>query len=154
MAAMNLRRRRVGRRDDGAELIELAIVLPLLLLVFAAIIDFGFLFQRWEVVTNAAREGARIAVLPGYTTPDVQARINSYLAASGLSSPPTPPTVAYSNQVLPSGSSISVVTVTVDYPANLNYLGPIAALIGGTQPGSIMLHAVSVMRTETAMSGS
>ena len=30
------------------------------------IIDFGFLFQRYEVVTNAAREGARVAILPGY----------------------------------------------------------------------------------------
>ncbi len=62
-----LRLRRRGRREDGAELIELAIVLPILLLVVAAIIDFGFLFQRYEAVTNAAREGARIAVLPGYT---------------------------------------------------------------------------------------
>ena len=33
------------------------------------IIDFGFLFQHYEVVTNAAREGARVAILPGYRTP-------------------------------------------------------------------------------------
>jgi Flp pilus assembly protein TadG len=155
MAALKQRLRRVGRRDDGAELIELAIVLPILLLVVAAIIDFGFLFQRYEAVTNAAREGARIAVLPGYSATDVQARVNSYLAASGMSSAPTPPTVVYSTQSLPSGSTISVVTVTVDYPANLSYLGPIAALVGGTQQSSIMLHAVSVMRTEAAaVSGS
>jgi Flp pilus assembly protein TadG len=151
MAALKLRRRRVGRRDDGSELIELAIVLPILLLVVAAIIDFGFLFQRYEAVTNAAREGARVAVLPNYTAADVQARVNSYLAASGMSSAPTLPSVVYSTDTLPSGSTISVVTVTVDYPAQLNYLGPIAALVGGTQATSIMLRAVSVMRTETAM---
>ena len=42
---------------------------PLLLFVILGIVDFGFLFQRMEVVTNAAREGARIAVLPGYCRP-------------------------------------------------------------------------------------
>ena len=41
---------------------------PTLLLVMLGIIDFGFLFQRYEVVTNAAREGARVAILPGYQT--------------------------------------------------------------------------------------
>ncbi len=46
----------------------------LLLLIVAGIADFGFLFQRYEVVTNAAREGARLAVLPddGYTDADVK----------------------------------------------------------------------------------
>jgi Flp pilus assembly protein TadG len=155
MAAMKLRLRRVGRRDDGAELIELAIVLPILLLVVAAIIDFGFLFQRYEAVTNAAREGARIAVLPGYSATDVQARVNSYLDASGMPSGSAVVAVTPGSQSLPNGTSISVITVEVTYPANLSYLGPIAALVGGTQQSSIMLRAVSVMRTEIqAASGS
>ena len=51
----------------GAELIEFAFIFPLLLLVCLGIVDFGLLFQRYEVLTNAAREGARVAVLPGYT---------------------------------------------------------------------------------------
>ena len=55
--------------DKGAELIEFALVFPLLLLVMFGIMDFGLLFQRYETVTNAAREGARIAVLPDYARP-------------------------------------------------------------------------------------
>ncbi len=51
--------------ERGAELVEFAFVFPTLLLVMLGIIDFGFLFQRYEVVTNAAREGARVAILPG-----------------------------------------------------------------------------------------
>ena len=43
------------RSDEGAQLIEFAIVLPLLLLVVLAIAEFGFIFQRYEVITNAAR---------------------------------------------------------------------------------------------------
>ncbi len=49
-------------------------VLPLLLLVMFGIVDFGFLFQRYVVLTNAAMEGARVAVLPGYTDTDAEAR--------------------------------------------------------------------------------
>ena len=57
----NWRRRLASER---AELIEFALVFPLLLMVVLGIVDFGFLFQRMEVVTNAAREGARIACVP------------------------------------------------------------------------------------------
>ena len=46
------------RSQAGAELVEFALVLPILLLVFGGIVDFGLLLQRQQVVTNAAREGA------------------------------------------------------------------------------------------------
>ena len=67
------------RSESGAELVEFALVLPLLLLVFGGIVDFGLLLQRQQVVTNAAREGARLAVLPGYTSADVQARVTQFV---------------------------------------------------------------------------
>ena len=57
MARIGLRRRLRG--ESGAELIETALTLPLLLLVVVGIIEFGFVFQKYEVITNAAREGAR-----------------------------------------------------------------------------------------------
>ena len=78
---MNLYRRLAC--DKGAELIEFALVFPLLLLVMVGIMDFGLLFQRYETVTNAAREGARIAVLPGYAQADVEARVISILRHQG-----------------------------------------------------------------------
>ena len=84
MASLNLRRRHAAAPERGAELIEFALVLPLLLLLVLGIVDFGFLFQRLEVVTNAAREGARIAVLPGYGTDDVKDRVNDYLEEGGV----------------------------------------------------------------------
>src|SRR5215831_8178385 len=87
MAALKERvyaRVRHARSQRGAELIEFALVLPLLLLLVLGIVDFGFLFQRMEVITNAAREGARIAVLPSYTNADVQARVCNYLTSGGV----------------------------------------------------------------------
>jgi Flp pilus assembly protein TadG len=77
-------RRKLWTCERGAELVEFAFVFPTLLLVMLGIIDFGFLFQRYEVVTNAAREGARVAILPGYADADVQARVTQYLTAGGL----------------------------------------------------------------------
>src|SRR5580765_5367791 len=113
MAAMNLYRRLAC--DKGAELIEFALVFPLLLLVMVGIMDFGLLFQRYETVTNAAREGARIAVLPGYAQADVQARVNQYLAAAGLT-PVTIPPITTTTQALVGGTCVTLKGVTVPYP--------------------------------------
>ena len=49
--------------------------LPLLLLVCVGIIEFGRLYQTWQVMTNAAREGARIAVLPSLPSGGVDTRV-------------------------------------------------------------------------------
>jgi Flp pilus assembly protein TadG len=146
------RKTRSGER--GSELIELAIVLPIVLLCFAAIIDFGFLFQRYEAITNAAREGARLGTLPNYTQTDVTSRIQNYMAASGLTGAPTPYVNQAATRTLPSGQTISVTEVVVWYPAGMTYLGPIAGLVGGSGHGSMMLRATSIMRNEVAASGS
>ena len=62
---------RRARREDGAALIETAFVLPIMLLVCVGILEFGRAYQTWQVVTNAAREGARVAILPEYADASV-----------------------------------------------------------------------------------
>ena len=138
----------------GSELIELALTLPILLFILAGIVDFGLLFQRYEVVTNAAREGARVAVLPNYTAADAQARVQSYLTASGLTAPATPPTVVYSTEALTGGRTIRLVTVSVTYPNEFLYIGSFAALVGGSGYGTVHLRAASSMRLEASAGGS
>ena len=143
--------------DRGAELVELAIVLPILLLVFAAILDFGFLFQRYEVLTNAAREGARLAALPGYTEDQVRARVQSYLTASGLDETPqisvTPGTETIGEPV--TGTvTISLMTVEVLYDSPYAFIGPFAGMFGGSTWTTATLKASSTMRVEGAASGS
>jgi Flp pilus assembly protein TadG len=155
MAPMTTTRRRLrGSGERGSELVELAIALPILLLVIAGIMDFGFLFERYEVVTNSAREGARMAVLTGYScdntlTSDVGSRVQTYLTTSGLTDTPTV-NCGTTTQTLPSGLTVQVATVTVSYPSSFLFIGPIAALIGGHSPGTVNLQAVSVMRVEAA----
>lgn len=52
-----------ARREQGASLVEFALVVPLLALMLFGIVDFGFVLNRDTLVNNAAREGAREASL-------------------------------------------------------------------------------------------
>ncbi len=140
--------------ETGAEIIELALVLPILLLVIGGIMDFGFLFLRYEVVTNAAREGARLGVLPGYQVPDVQGRVANYLVAGGLTAVAPAADVVYATEELtPGGLTVGVVTVSVQYPNEFLFLGPLASLVGGGAYADITLNASSTMRREVAAGG-
>ena len=149
MAAMNLYRRLAC--DKGAELVEFALVFPLLLLVLFGIMDFGLLFQRYETVTNAAREGARIAVLNGYTEFDVEARVNQYLAASGLTTLPASAISYTPPQALNvGGACVTITGVTVGYPHQYIVIGHIIGLFGGGSFTTTTLTATARMRYEGA----
>jgi Flp pilus assembly protein TadG len=150
MASMTARARwtRVWRCERGAELVEFALIFPTLLLVMLGIMDFGFLFQRYEVVTNAAREGARIAILPGYQNADVQARVNAYLTAAGVTGPATV-TVAAPSTINVGGQCVTVRPVTVTYTYTFLF-GSILTFFGEPALGSKTLNATAAMRTEIA----
>jgi Flp pilus assembly protein TadG len=51
------------RRDAGQSLVEMALVLPILLLILLAIFDFGRAIYAYNIVSNSAREGARVAIV-------------------------------------------------------------------------------------------
>jgi Flp pilus assembly protein TadG len=142
------------KSERGAELIEFALVFPLLLLVILGIVDFGFLFQRMEVVTNAAREGARIAVLPGYATADVQSRVQQYIAAGGL---PTgggkliPAVVTDATVTVSAGPpavTVPAKRVSVTYFHDYMFLGPMMSWFGGAAFSSVPVRGLAVMRDE------
>jgi hypothetical protein len=54
---------RHGRRSRGQSLVEFALVLPLFLLLVMAIMDLGLAVFSYNSITNAAREGARLAIV-------------------------------------------------------------------------------------------
>ncbi len=144
--------RRALMDERGSQLIEFALVFPMLLLVMLGIIDFGFLFQRYEVLTNAAREGARVAVLPGYNATDVQNRVSQYLTAGGLTGTVTVPTPVTANVNI-GGSCMTLTTVTVSYPHTYLFLGPIVGLLGGSGFTNKTLQATASMRNEVTSGG-
>lgn len=136
--------------DDAAQLVEFALVLPMLLLLILGIAEFGFIFQRYEVVTNAAREGARMAVLPGYTNADVIARVRTYVTQGRVTTTATNPNIAITNVTIPVGAGLPAVNakrVVVTYTHTYTFLPRIAGWFGATYT-TIPLTAVAEMRKE------
>jgi hypothetical protein len=143
---------RRGRSERGAELIELALVLPILLLMFAAIVDFALMFQRYLVVSNAAREGARIAVLPGYTQTDVENRVLQYVHNGTGDTALSPLTTLTLVMIDPPGATppfpAAQVRVTMSHTWLL--MGAVSGLMGsGGSWSSFTLAARSTMRIES-----
>ena len=116
-------RRPSGER--GASAVEFAILLPLMLLIIGGIVDFGrFFFAKIEL-TNAAREGARAAVVTtGTPTPGPTER--ALAALPGV----TTPSVAISPICATAGSTATV-TVSVSSPFEWMVLEPAMKLVGG-----------------------
>jgi len=53
------RLRRFARKERGTQLVELAIVLPIFVLLFAATAEFGRFFYTYTTLSKATRVGAR-----------------------------------------------------------------------------------------------
>jgi Flp pilus assembly protein TadG len=121
-----------GRRstDWGAAAIEMAIVLPLLLLILFAIIDFGRLLNKQISLTEAARDGARVASFGGDPTNRVKTIAGNDVSVATVScpSPPTP-------------DSDAQVTVT----NNFQFVTPLIAFLGGGGSGTMTLTGRGVM---------
>ncbi|NOY56661.1 MAG: pilus assembly protein [Actinobacteria bacterium] len=63
-----------NRRQDGATLVEFALVMPLIMLLFIGIMEFGMSFYDFLTVEQAAREGVRTGAFVG-TAPDADCQI-------------------------------------------------------------------------------
>jgi Flp pilus assembly protein TadG len=128
-----LRNKHEGRLDGGAAAVEMALVLPLLLLVLFGIIDFGRGFNAQMQVTQAAREAVRVKALG---QDDTAARARVTAATGGLGTPvPTTAfgTVAGTVATCVAGDTTSNVSATVSYSFKfVTPLGPVAGLIGAT----------------------
>lgn len=51
------------RADRGQSLVEFALLVPILILLIFGLFDFGRAIYAYNAVSNAAREGARIAIV-------------------------------------------------------------------------------------------
>ncbi len=136
----------------GQALLETALTLPLLLFVSVAIFEFGRAYQTWQVLTNAAREGARIAVLPNPAPGSVQARVVSYMQSGQLPNAATATVTVDRNATVSIGpTTASASLVTVNYPFQFIVLQPVAQLVVRTSTlgGPLTMTASALMRNET-----
>jgi Flp pilus assembly protein TadG len=140
------------KSERGAAILEMAMTLPLLLLMSVGIFEFGRAYQTWQVLTNAAREGARLAILPGQTPANVQARVQAYMTSGQLSN------AGGASVSVNQGASVSIggtatasaSIVTVNYPFSFMVLQPVARLVvsGSTLGTPFTLTASAEMRNE------
>ncbi len=135
---------RARRMQAGTSVVEMAIVLPLLLVLVFAIGDFGLAYTRWNSLTNAVREGARAGVVfrapcnAATVTSDVENTVSNFATSSGLDAGAITTTII--NSCAGTGTQMTV-TSTIPY----NYIA-ISAL-AGLAP-TLDLSARSVMRNE------
>jgi Flp pilus assembly protein TadG len=114
---------RLTRGQKGTSAVELAIILPLLLVLVFGIVEWSlYLFNR-HIITNASREGARYGALfnyPNRFSPDeIREKVRDYASAHlvtfgtadlEINEDPDPPLVSCTN----SGDSLEVI-VRYDY---------------------------------------
>ena len=133
------------RSERGTALIETAFTLPIILLICVGIFEFGRAYQVQQVLTNAAREGARVAVLPDYTDAQVIAVVRQYMTDGGLT--PIDPVLLRTVAVPPATGS----RITINYPFSFIVLNPVARLVTSTSAvgqGVLMMQATALMRNE------
>ena len=110
------------KRDErGVAVIEIAIVLPVLILFIWGIFQFGILFQANAGMQHALGEGARLATLcetpaDGCSNPapaDIQARINEKVFGTAPGTFTVP---------MPAAPANGFMTLTVNYSQPMNFL--------------------------------
>ena len=135
--------------EKGAALIEAAITVPIILLISVGIFEFGRAYQTWQVLTNASREGARLAVIEGSTDAEVRKRVTDYLTAGGLKTLSDDKIEVTRNVTLTATSSGS--RIAISYPFEFMVLNPVVRLVAPTDTKTgapITMAAATVMRNE------
>jgi len=150
-----------NRGASGNAIVELALVLPFLLLVIAGIVDLGLLYWEKHIITNATREGARAAARAATagqpeqkTVSAVKDVVQIYLDRFHLKGADDTPITLTKNgnffYTWDTAVSPPVLTVELkDIPVKMLLLPNIQSLLGGVvDSGPVMLKARTIMAAE------
>jgi Flp pilus assembly protein TadG len=128
-------RRRRSPKDRGAAAVEMAIVLPLLLLLLFGIIDLGRLLYTQVELSSGAREGARIAAINHPSAAGLPADVTTRVRAS-VSLDPSSPVTASINSLCPA-APVATDLATVTASTTFHWITPIGAIGGMFGGGSV-----------------
>ena len=137
------------RNQKGAALLETAITIPLILAVCVAIFEFGRAYQTWQVLTNAAREGARVSILAETSDAQVTTAVRNYMQSGQL--PKYGSASVSIERAVPFGSNTAS-RITVTYPFDFTVLNPVMRLLRSDSTagkGTTMMTSVALMRNES-----
>jgi Flp pilus assembly protein TadG len=144
----NLSVPRPGRGARGQALTEFALVVPMLLLMIVGIMEFGRAWAMSQVVTDAARQGARMAALLNDSSAgqdSVRRVVIRALQAGNINA--TNQMVAIDNGW--KAGTNTPVGVTVSVPYDFGVFRPVMQLAAQSfNDGTITLRSRAVMRNE------
>ena len=112
-----------GRKRDaqGMALVELALVIMILVLLTFGVVEYSWLFFRMNQISNTAWTAARTGALPDATNADVQAAVDTMMAAWGI---PGGYTITITPADVAGLEPGTIVQVKIDVPtANIKLLG-------------------------------
>jgi Flp pilus assembly protein TadG len=135
----------VIQRRRGAAVVEFAFVAPVFMLFLVGILEFGRVMTVKNVLTNATREGARMATLPGSTTDSVTEATTEYASTAAISGVIVDITPSNWN------TSTSGTPVTVTASVNFSDISLLPApwfMDGRTVSGSTTMRRESLVITE------
>lgn len=139
------------RNQRGAALLETAITIPLILAVCVAVFEFGRAYQTWQVLTNAAREGARVAILADSTDAVVTQTVQDYLTSGALPEEKVKSALINVERTVPFGENTAS-RITVTYPFDFTVLNPVMRLLNSASTageGATNMTSVALMRNES-----
>ena len=123
------------RSERGAVAVEFALVLPLLVMLFAGIAELGRIYYLQAMLSGAAREGVRVMALQN----DTAASVAAVQAAAG--------SVAVSSSqivVAPAtGACRSTTTTPAQATVTITFTTPLVSSVFGT---SVTVHGRGIMR--------
>lgn len=140
--------RRLRETDAGQSLVEFTLILPIMLIMIFALVDFGRGFYTWLVLTNAAREGARAAAVQA-DGPTIDSKIYDAFCEpypSNCSLEPGKLAIAKTNVQGERGTPVKI-----DLSYDFDYVTPVGdllALIGGGSLAEPTISAHAEMRLE------
>ncbi len=132
-------RGRIHRGETGQALLEFALVIPLLMLMVVGLFDLGYAVFVNNMISNAAREGARVGIIQMNTNADICNRVIA--AAPGLNLSCQPGSIDIDPSPTRDYGKPITVTVTFTYT-------PMTPLMGQFVGGGLRLSSSSVMVTE------
>ena len=125
--------------ESGAALLEMAVVSPFILALFAALIDFGFQFKEHQVLVEATRVAARTAALiPSGQAASVvsSGALNaavSHLQGQGLSSDDYVIEIRSGEILVPNAGTLSRIVVGIERREPTIYAFFSAHFVGGVR---------------------
>jgi len=140
--------------ESGQDLVEFALILPLLLLILLGIIEFGIAILHYNSVANVSREIARFGIVNPSPT-----RLDDFIFTDDTHTLYTEDIGRWSRGLITDTDTLGIeyalndattflsrtVQVTVTYEHEF-ITGPVIAVVGGD--GTVDLRAVSTMNIE------